>query len=375
MSHTRTTFAYYYTLRMSESILMRLRQRVSVLAEYLGARSKGRRPGIADAAALEHFLETRVSHIAQSTLYGYFRTRAGTRFPVLFDDDGFVLALNHAKWQMWLACLSDLSIYSGGLLALRSQSDPAAAGRVVRRAVDTILDRTGTPDDSGPLFAEGAQEVRDRLTRCDWSALADDESEFTASPEALVRHAPIMPELMALDEEIVRNSVRFRWQEIRRELRAKLDADAVLGADRLTRPRTPASCLAGEGDAARRPAEPDSFHQLSIRSRREYNKRADRYGRRRYHGTARCRPDENDAVAARRRRRGGGGAHRVGERRALRRGESLLLSRRFAGAPQVSMQQDFTCHRRSVAWRQSTEIPQGDEGHVWRRWRWRRRRR
>ena len=33
---------------------------------------------------------------------------------------------------------------------------------------------------------------------------------------------------MALDEEIVRNSVRFKWQEIRRELRAKLDADAVL---------------------------------------------------------------------------------------------------------------------------------------------------
>ena len=33
---------------------------------------------------------------------------------------------------------------------------------------------------------------------------------------------------MALDEEIVRNSVRFRWQEVRRELRATLDVDAVL---------------------------------------------------------------------------------------------------------------------------------------------------
>ena len=98
----------------------------------------------------------------------------------------------------------------------------------MRRAVETILERTGTPDDSGPLFAEGAETVRDRLSRCDWHALDDDESEFTASPEALVRHAPIIPELMALDEEIVRNSVRFRWQEIRRELRATLDADAVL---------------------------------------------------------------------------------------------------------------------------------------------------
>ena len=215
---------------MSKSILTRYRRRISVLAEYLGARraGRGRKRTVADAGALEHFLDTRASHIAQTTLYGYFRTRAGTRFPVLFDDDGFVVLINRAKWQMWLACLSDLAVYAGGLLALRSRAGPAAAGELVGRLVEEILERTGTPDDSGPSFAAGAEAVRERLHRCDWSALADDESAFTASPDALVRHAPIMPELMALDEEIVRNSVRFKWQEIRRELRAKLDADAVL---------------------------------------------------------------------------------------------------------------------------------------------------
>ena len=202
---------------------------MSVLAEYLGAGGAGRKRRIADLEALGHFLDTRASHVAQTTLYGYLRTRAGTRFPVLFENDAFVVSINHAKWQMWLACLSDLSVFAGGLLALRSRANSAAAGAAVRRAVEGILERTGTPDDSGPLFAEGAETVRNRLSRCAWHALADDESEFTASPEALVRHAPIIPELMALDEEIVRNSVRFRWQEIRRELRARLDADAVLG--------------------------------------------------------------------------------------------------------------------------------------------------
>ena len=214
---------------MQRSILTQWRQRMSVLAEYLGAGGAGRKRSIADIAALRHFLDTRASHVAQTTLYGYLRTRAGTRFPMLFENDAFVVSINHAKWQMWLACLSDLSVFAGALLALRSRTGPAAAGAAVRRAVETILERTGTPDDSGPLFAEGAETVRDRLSRCDWHALDDDESEFTASPEALVRHAPIIPELMALDEEIVRNSVRFRWQEIRRELRATLDADAVLG--------------------------------------------------------------------------------------------------------------------------------------------------
>ena len=214
---------------MNKLILTQLRQGASVLVEYLGAGAAGRNRTIADLAALQRFLDTRASHIAQTTLYGYLRTRAGTRFPVLFENDAFVVSINHAKWQMWLACLSDLSVFAGGLLALRSRAGPTAAGAVVRGAVDAILERTGTPDDCGPLFAEGAEAVRDRLSRCDWRSLADDESAFTASPEALVRHAPIIPKLMALDEEIVRNSVRFRWQEVRRELRATLDADAILG--------------------------------------------------------------------------------------------------------------------------------------------------
>ena len=221
-----------------------------MLAEYLGAGTAGRKRTIADVAALRYFLDTRASHVAQTTLYGYLRTRAGTRYPVLFENDAFVGSINHAKWQMWLACLSDLSVFAGGLLARRAAvvSDSEVAGAVARRAAREILDRTGTPDDAGPLFPQEAEAVRDRLGRCDWDSLARGGSDldsveavFTESPEALVRHAPIIAELMALDAEIVRNSVRFRWHEVRRELRAGLDADAILGHEGqspASRPRT-----------------------------------------------------------------------------------------------------------------------------------------
>ena len=206
-----------------------LRRRLSVLAAYLGAGRTGRRRAVADVAALRHFLDSRASLVAQTTLYGYLRTRAGTRYPVLFENDAYVVSINHAKWQMWLACLSDLAVYAGGLLAHRSPGGAAAGGAVVRGSVGAILERTGRPDDAGPRFDEGVEALRERLGRCDWSALGDGEAAFTASPEALVRHAPIIPELMALDEEIVRNSVRFRWREVRRDLRATLDAGAVIG--------------------------------------------------------------------------------------------------------------------------------------------------
>ena len=44
-----------------------------------------------------------------------------------------------------------------------------------------------------------------------------------------MRLAPVVDELKEFDEPIVLNSVRFRWQEVRRELRKALDAEAVLG--------------------------------------------------------------------------------------------------------------------------------------------------
>jgi hypothetical protein len=57
-----------------------------------------------------------------------------------------------------------------------------------------------------------------------------DEAAFTESPAGLVRWAPVIDELKQLDEEIVRNSVRFRWQEVRRDFARHLDARAMLGA-------------------------------------------------------------------------------------------------------------------------------------------------
>ena len=184
---------------------------------------------IGDRAALQRFLQTRANLVAQTTLYGYLRTRAGMRYPQLFDDEVFVRSINVAKWQLWLACLADLAVFSGGLLASRSNARPEAIGELMCAVVEAVLEGNGIPADAGSDFASGAQQVRARLALCDWASVPDDDTPFFESPAALVRYAPILEELMQLDAPIVRNSVRFGWQEIRRELRRDLDAAAVLG--------------------------------------------------------------------------------------------------------------------------------------------------
>ena len=216
------------------SLLRRISQHlrdVPVAMRAIFGRRRKRAEPIADAAGLRDFLNTRASYVAQFSLYGYLRTRTGVRFPELFDDDVFVRSINIAKWHLWLACLSDLSVYAGGLAAARSGAPKPEISRLLLEAVDAVLAEVGTPADADDAFTEHAARVRARVALADWGAFSDDESGFTESPAALVRYAPVTDELKNLDEAIVRNSVRFRWQDVRRDLRRDLDVARLLAHD------------------------------------------------------------------------------------------------------------------------------------------------
>lgn len=197
-------------------------------SDYFGKRQKKAKPEITDSNALQTFLETRASHVAQTALYGYIRTRAGSRFPELFENDEFVAAINIAKWQMWVACLSDLSTFAGGLIFRHADTDASTVSDLMTSSVQKVLDATGIPDEAGERFEESVAKLSARIEAVDWSEITDDEACFTESPAALVYWAPIVDELKELDSEIVLNSVRFRWQEVRRDYRQSLNAQTLI---------------------------------------------------------------------------------------------------------------------------------------------------
>lgn len=202
----------------------------AMLRDYLGIGRSRRREPIVDRAGLGRFLDTRAAFVAQTSLYGYVRTRAGQRYPELFDDEPFVAAMNIAKWQIWLACLSDLAVFAGGRLAAGDPALAPSAGRLVQAVVAQVLEGVAVPPDAGSDFLAGADAVRARLAACDWAAVGEAEAAFVESPPALVRWAPVVDDLKQVDEPIVLNSVRFRWQEVRRDLQALLDREALLAA-------------------------------------------------------------------------------------------------------------------------------------------------
>lgn len=179
-------------------------------------------------AALENFVSTRAAFVAQKTLYGYVKTRMGTRYVAMFEDKAVIASLNIAKMHVFAACLSDLSIYAVAT-AMHGQAVPNDSSRALARRCFT----QGLRDNSAEAPAEfSAQdciaEFDRRLSGTDWQHDARQPENFTQSPAALARWAPVADKLKKLDNEVVENSVKFAWRDIREQFNKRLDSAAVV---------------------------------------------------------------------------------------------------------------------------------------------------
>lgn len=72
------------------------------------ARLFGQGPS-ADPAAFRSFLSARAAFVAQKTVLDYCRVKAGRDEARLFADPDFRTALDHCRWQVYFASLSDVA--------------------------------------------------------------------------------------------------------------------------------------------------------------------------------------------------------------------------------------------------------------------------
>ena len=177
---------------------------------------------------LVEFVHTRSSYIAQTSLHGYLKTRMGTSFRAWFEDDAFSTSIRIASVKVFLSCLSDLTVFSVATAGRQTVVDDATlealALHAFRKAAMAGL--TGQPerDDLDATF--DAFDQRTRLE--DWQAAAEGRKAFYGSEIDLVRYAPVIDEYRELDREIVTNSIRFRWRDVREQIRRRMDGGALL---------------------------------------------------------------------------------------------------------------------------------------------------
>ncbi len=189
---------------------------------------KKRRP-IKDFDTFFDFLTTRASFVAQKTLYGYLKTRMGTKYPEMFSDDVFVESINLAKWNIYAACLSDLSVFMTAQAAVGFSgewSDTEKAD-IARELYGKALKEKFENGEFDKPVEPFVKDFETRLLGVNWNNAHESENAFVVSPSSLVKWSPIADELKKYDAEIVRNSIRFQWNLIRQEYCDLIEYDSL----------------------------------------------------------------------------------------------------------------------------------------------------
>ena len=222
-------------------------------AFFVGLALKGlcfwRKPApVATLDELRVYIERRSKAVTQVTLFGYLKTRAGTRYTSLFEDDVFANSISIAIMEIYLAALSDLTVFAAARIGRETGASAGETKTLALYLHRNILADEEIPDYRPQGFDAAARDFLERAADVPWPEMAQGEAAFRGSLAALVEWAPVAPELKDRDTEIVENSMRFRWKAVRDQFTDVLDAPAVMAAWRAERPQ------AATGEALAAPA-------------------------------------------------------------------------------------------------------------------------
>lgn len=174
------------------------------------------------------YTEKQAAFVSQVSLYTYIKTRAGTQYPKLFENETYLVSMKMARWHIFGAAVADLAIFYGALMVVQNKATPAQAKSVAEQIITAILSDYDQDDIDDAEFDAMITRGRARCEVAAWETLAEGANAFQSSADALIRWAPIADELKKQDEEIVRNSIHMRWIGIRREIKEILVPEAIL---------------------------------------------------------------------------------------------------------------------------------------------------
>lgn len=185
--------------------------------------SAGRAPRLGTRDALTGFLAGRAAQIAQTTLYTYLKTRMGTQFATLFQDEVFAPAIVTARRDVFEGCLADLTVYALSAVSGAAHWDCDLTRRIATGCFHQAYGRAMEGAEDGSDQAGALQRFTDRANGETWQIRDDLYEAFRLSSERLVAAVPVIDAYRDEDREILTNSMRFRWPEICREFRARVD--------------------------------------------------------------------------------------------------------------------------------------------------------
>ena len=173
---------------------------------------------ISNLDELEGFIQSKSAWVTQVTLYGYLKTRMGTRYVLHFENDEFMASVNLAKWNMYAVALQDLTFFTFSYLKNNFNYQEIDKAKEIFLK---ILDDETTNKMPQDIIDEAKNNFNDRLQNINWNNYCND-LPFNPSALSLYKWAPIADELKELDRKIVLNSVILKWDIIKKEFEERI---------------------------------------------------------------------------------------------------------------------------------------------------------
>ena len=168
---------------------------------------------------LEEFIKSKSAWVSQVTLYGYLKTRIGTRYVLHFDNEEFMKSVNLAKWNIYAVSLQDLTFFTFSYLKVHFNFEEMNKAKEIFLK---ILDDETSNNMPIDIIKEAKKSFNERLEKINWENYYSD-IPFNQSALSLHKWAPIADELKSLDRKIVLNSSILKWDVIKKEFRERIE--------------------------------------------------------------------------------------------------------------------------------------------------------
>ena len=167
---------------------------------------------------LEAFIQSKSAWVTQVTLYGYLKTRMGTRYVLHFENETFMKSVNLAKWKIYSVALQDLTFFTFSYLKANfNYQEVEKAKEIFLKILDDEISNKMPLD----IIDECKKNFDQRLQKINWDTYFED-LPFNLSALSLYQWAPIADELKTLDRKIVLNSVILKWDIVMKDFKERV---------------------------------------------------------------------------------------------------------------------------------------------------------
>ena len=177
-----------------------------------------------EPADFEVFIRRQGAFVAQKTVLDYCRVKLGRSEKAYFENQDFVAALRHCRWQVYLGAMADVTALAEAWLRphVADQRSLLAEGLSLLHA--TILSSENPPSEESPSLTAAIAALPGHLAGLQLAAPFGAHKLPLQAEAPLLATLPIHPEQRIGEAPAIRGALRFHIVSTQQEMERNFDA-------------------------------------------------------------------------------------------------------------------------------------------------------